>query len=41
MLACVAGAGLFFSAREVISRTREERKEEEAPPLRVFPSRGL
>ena len=35
MLACVAGAGLFFSAREVISRTRETRKEEEPSPSRV------
>ena len=35
MLSCVAGAGLFFSAREVISRTREERKEEESSPSRV------
>ena len=41
MLAYLAGAGLFFSAREVISRTREERKEGEVPPPRVFPSHGL
>ena len=28
---CVAGAGLFFRAKEEISRTREGRKEEEEP----------
>ena len=40
-LSCVAGAG-FFSAKEVISRTRDGKKGEEIPStLRVFLSRGV